>query len=477
MTVSQELSRQIAAIAPIPCSETTDPVIVNQGSSEIEVEGVTCGVDETTRRQTLAFDDMVAFDPNADTLWPGSIVQGKSLRDGLLVPIGLERAPLSITVTTPLGLPATSRAVEHPSLASVTEAKRELLAPVTGATPARMSFLCRSASSLEQGLLAVGCDVKWIGGSVRADVSARMSTSQSIVIARLMQVYYTVACTPPASPAALFGDTVTPADLQPYVGDGNPPAYISSVTFGRLLLFVLQSSESATELEASVNAAFNGAVSGTVDVKGKYEKVLQSSQMQVLAIGGSAQHAAEVIAGGRLEAIGNYVRAGATFSHSSPGLPISFQARYLRDNTPSGMALTTSWTQRTIRGRDVQGRWDVGPRSGLVDTGIVVRPGDHLAISSSGTVWSGVALTGWADGKGWVTWAKPGGSGFPMMNTHPFSLIGRTGGGEWFYIGSGKEHVHIGATGTLKLSINTDNHGIGDGKLKVDIKVKRREEP
>jgi hypothetical protein len=475
MAHAQELAGYIATIVPIPFNEVTDPVVIDQKRATTVIDGVECTVAEITRRQTLAFDDMVAFDPNADALWPGSMVQGKALRDGMLAPIALPRAPLSITITTPLGLRVTSREVERPSLASVTDAVRALLEPVDAATPARLSFHCSSASSLEQGMLSMGCDIKWLGGSARSDVSARASGSRSLIVGKLMQAYLTVASAAPASPAALFGKTVTLADLAPYAGEGNPPAYVSSVTFGRALLFVFQSAASASDLQASVNAAFSGAVSGTADVGAHHKSVLESSQMQVLAIGGSARRAADVIAGGRLEAIRAYVLEGANFSRTSPGVAISFQARYLCDNSTAGMALSSSWTQRTISARDVDVDVDVGPRSGLVDTGIMVREGDTVVLVSKGEVWSGVLGTFWCDGQGWHGWKKPSGTGFPMMDKHPFSLVGRINE-PWFYIGTGVEHRHQGAAGTLKLSINTNNHGVGDGTLKVTGKVRRRTE-
>jgi hypothetical protein len=370
-------------------------------------------------------------------------------------------------------LRVTSREVEHPSLASVTDAVRALLEPVDAVTPARLSFHCSSASSLEQGMLSMGCDIKWLGGSVRSDLSARASGSRSLIVGKLMQAYLTVACAPPASPAAPFARTVTRADLSPYTGEGNPPAYVSSVTFGRALLFVFQSAASASDLQASVNAAFSGAVSGAAGVAAQHKSVLESSQMQVLAIGGSARHAADVIAGGRLEAIRAYVLEGANFSRTSPGVAISFQARYLRDNSTAGMALSSSWTQRTIGARDVEVNVDVGPRSGVVDTGIMVREGDTVALLANGEIWSGVLGTFWCGGQGWHSWEKPGGKGFPMMDQHPFALVGRMNE-TWFYIGTGVEHRHRGTAGTLKLSINTNNYGVGDGTLKVKGKVRRR---
>jgi thiol-activated cytolysin len=200
MSNAQELAQYIRGIAPIPFSEVAEPVVAGSKRSTAAIEGVECVVDEVTRRQTLTFDDMVAFDPNADALWPGSIVQGKHLRNGLLAPIALPRTPLAITITTPLGLSVITREVEHPSLASVTDAMRALLEPVGAATPGRISFQFSSASSLEQGMLSMGCDMKWLGGSARGDMSARVSSSQSLVIVKLTQAYLTVAARRPRLP-------------------------------------------------------------------------------------------------------------------------------------------------------------------------------------------------------------------------------------------------------------------------------------
>jgi hypothetical protein len=169
------------------------------------------------------------------------------------------------------------------------------------------------------------------------------------------------------------------------------------------------------------------------------------------------------------------MQEGATFSKDSPGLPISFQARYLRDNTTAGMALTTRWIEKMLTGIEASGDWKVGPRSGLVDTGIRVRRGDMIHVRSSGQNWSGVVATGWVDANGWATWDKPGQAGFPMMDKHPFALVGRVDG-NWFYLGVGADFTYGGASDTLKLSVNTNNHGVGDGQWTVSVRVERRKE-
>jgi len=476
MSQLEQLQRFIIDLAPPVLPDTTAPRIVNAANSKTRVDGVECHVVETTKQQTTATHEMVAFDPNADALWPGSLVQGKSLQRGVLAPIGLPRAPGTVTLTTPLNVPQMSRTIERLSLPSVQEALREILAPVTAATPAKLAYNATASESWQQGLLAVGVDAKWLSGSAQADLSAQSTTARSLVAARLTQAYYTVAFNPPARPAAVFEETVSLDDAKLYLGEGNPPVYLSSVTYGRLLVLVFQSSASASELEASVNAAMHsGVADGAVNIEGKYAETLRSSQMHVLALGGSGQSAVKLIAGDLAQGLQAYMQEGATFSKDSPGLPISFQARYLRDNTTAGMALTTRWIEKMLTGIEASGDWKVGPRSGLVDTGIRVRPGDTIHVRSSGQTWSGVVATGWVDANGWATWDKPGEAGFPMMKNHPFALVGRVDG-NWFYLGVGADFTYGGASDTLKLSVNTNNHGVGDGQWTVSVRVERRKE-
>jgi hypothetical protein len=111
-----------------------------------------------------------------------------------------------------------------------------------------------------------------------------------------------------------------------------------------------------------------------------------------------------------------------------------------------------------------------------VDTGIRVRPGDIIHIRSSGQIWSGVVATGNVDANGWATWVKPGEAGFPMMDKPPFALVGRVGA-NWFYLGISADFMYAGASDTLKLSVNTNNYGVGDGEWTVSVRVERRPEP
>ncbi len=94
-------------------------------------------------------EKFVALDPNADVLWPGSLVQGKSMAGGILDPVPVKRAPGTITLSLASGGGGPFfKTMPEPSLSAATQAQNEILAAYIGKTPAKFSYvtsmLCRS---------------------------------------------------------------------------------------------------------------------------------------------------------------------------------------------------------------------------------------------------------------------------------------------------------------------------------------------
>jgi hypothetical protein len=445
------------------------------------VNGVVFKGTSTPMATTQNFSEIVAANPNADALWPGCLVQTKPLINGDLAPIGLSRGPATITLTTPffsanlLG----SRTLPNPTLSAAQQAIHDMTASTFGApTPASLSSSSTIAESLEQGMLDVGVDVKFVSGDIKAKFSISQSHQTSSVVVRLTQAYYTVAMDAPLSPSAVFSDSVTVDDLKTYAAPDNPPAYVASVTYGRALLFVFQANVDKTELKASVDALIKaGNVDVNAGISGQYSSTLKQTQVQVWAVGGPAVDALNLTDPTQLQ---NYIQHGANFSANSPGLPISCQVRHLRDNSLVTVSSAARWVEQSdLTGTPASGMFSVGlGKDGgkVVDTGITVLPADRVSFNATGSIWSGVWLTGTNGPTGWYTWDKPGQAGFPMMDKHPFCLIGLINNTP-FYIGDNLQYFHDpnqqAQPGRLFLEINSNNLQNGSGHLNVSVNVQR----
>lgn len=295
--------------------------------------------------ETEQLDRFVAFQPNSATLWPGVVVRGADAEDGLLTPVAVPLAPVTFSVSlenisgSPVGkMPA-------PSLSAFREERNRILSSdLTGSTPAAIDFEIVEVYSSSQLSLALDASVKWPGGQeVAASFDFDKTNRSSKIVVNFTQAYYTVDVDTPVRPTDFFRDDVRVDDLAAYVGKGNPPLYVQSITYGRRVIFTVESSASSTSLEAALSATFGGLTKGSVDVAVEHKKTIEESTIRAFVFGGSSADATSVIDG--IEGIEAYIRRGGDYSKDSPGAPIAYKLAYL-DNAVTRMALTSEYTER-----------------------------------------------------------------------------------------------------------------------------------
>ncbi|MFM8312932.1 MAG: thiol-activated cytolysin family protein, partial [Deltaproteobacteria bacterium] len=130
--------------------------------------------------------------------------------------------------------------------------------------------------------------------------------------------------------------------------ENNPPMYISSVSYGRTLIFIFSSDVESSLMKASLEAAFNGTlVEGNLNVKAEEQKLFQNFETKVLVLGGSGESMVHLLTGDKTKGINEWIAKGANFSQKSPGVPISYMARYLRDYDIAKLSLNTQYEVRT----------------------------------------------------------------------------------------------------------------------------------
>src|SRR5690606_18261657 len=97
----------------------------------------------------------------------------------------------------------------------------------------------------------------------------------------------------------VFSDAFTDDMLAREVSSGrmdssNPPVFISSIAYGRILMFSLTSSSSESKIKAAINAIYNnGEFGGEIDVE--LRTLLQTASIRVVTVGGDANQAVDLI--------------------------------------------------------------------------------------------------------------------------------------------------------------------------------------
>ena len=266
------------------------------------------------------------FDPNADIIYPGNLLQGKSLENATPDPIPVKRAGGTIVMVLLNRSDSVSRIIPEVSLSNVIQAQNDILSSANDTLPARFTFTMEEVNTEEELALSLDIKAQYLKVKVGASMDFSSDKTYNRFLVKLNQSYFTMAYQLPTSYAEVFAPEVTPSDLTPYIGVGNPGAFISSVTYGRIFYLLIESTSSREEMRASLDASFNAAVSsGSLAADAKYIKDLSSVRVKAYAMGGESSDAISAITTDFDELKSFLARGGSI----NTGVPVSYVVRSL----------------------------------------------------------------------------------------------------------------------------------------------------
>jgi hypothetical protein len=354
---SGDLNAYISGLGtfPDPSAANTGEHVLKSAHADTNVEpGVgrfICQIEEYRMDKNL--HETTVYNVNDVTMWPGALVRGSDLDNGLLNPIVAPRAP--VTVGTDLtGLPAEqgSRTIANPNHLAVQGGLNEIvsayIAQSGGAIGAKLSFDETFVEDFQQSMLDLGVSMSWWqwgNGSLQTDFAASTETFETSYLCRFSQAYFTASVLPPATPAAMFGSGVTPADIAAFTGLDDPPCYVSSVTYGRVGFLSIHSYARRDSVRMAVSAAFDGMGwdMGT-EINAAFTHILNTSEIKILIRGGDATGGVLPILGDPVQGLRDWIEDGASLADPSDAVPISYTTRYLKDNRMASFAYSNEWT-------------------------------------------------------------------------------------------------------------------------------------
>lgn len=283
-----------------------------------------------------------------DVMWPGSMLRGESVVGDRLAPLSFERAPLTFSVSLEsLGGGKRSARMTAPSLSSYRDEIARILAQdLSGSTPARISAEIEEVSSESQLAVALGASASSaLVGKIKGGFDFSRSNARSRYVVKFFQLYYTVDVDPPSLPHTLFAPSVTADAIAKEIGT-NPPVYVSSIGYGRQVIFTFESELSTDELAAALEFAYHGAAEVDGSVSLTHREVLANTHMTAFILGGDATEAVTAAVGG-YEELQTFIKRGANYSKESPGAAIVYKLSHVRDNTPATLSYGAEYTERT----------------------------------------------------------------------------------------------------------------------------------
>ena len=306
--------------------------------------------DCTTTRYSLTEtpDKITIFNPDAEILWLGSLLQGDGYRDGLgslqELPIR-QRAPLKIFID--LLDEDVAATVENPDAQSVATALGGLVAAAeaTGHQAGSKFFFDRKIThSVEEAALDLGVSVNYLGTNVESELDYDKTVEKRTVSAYFIQQMYTASMVLPQTPEEMFSADFTQDVLDRQVQEGrigpdNPPTYISSIVYGRMLMLTMTSSYSYERMFSALEASRSSLGGGSISNEDM--EVLQEAQFRVSTVGGSDDGVTALLSTGQLS---DYFAADAPLTTARP---LSYTVRPLVGS--DNIARVSETTEYNIR--------------------------------------------------------------------------------------------------------------------------------
>ncbi len=342
-----------------PTGEDSEDSSDSVGGDDYECTSVPYSITQTP-------DKIVVFDPDDEIFWLGALLQGDGYRDGIgslsELPIR-QRGAMEVTIDL-LG-PEMTQTVNDPSPSTISAAIGELItqAENSGETYGSDIFFDQTLShSVEQSAIKMGLSASYLGATVNASLDFSEDASQTTMSAYFLQKMFTTSMTLPQLPEDLFSNEFTEERLQEQVdlgriGPDNQPTFLSSITWGRLMILTITSSSSQTEISAALSASY-GTVSGegSGEIEGHHLSLLEEASIQLVALGGDQAAALGYLRTGEL---------GQFFAEDAPltsAVPLSFTVRNVQTNEKALVSETTSYNVKTcsvVEPEPIGAKWRV----------------------------------------------------------------------------------------------------------------------
>ena len=317
-------------------------------------DNVTRNCSTTSYNLKTNYEDVALLKPNQGIVWPGALVKvDGALRRGLPTPVTLGRAPVAIRVDLP-GIGENGNVlVESPNFNSV-DAGIDTALEWWNANAYQEGYVNEASSysnattsySSKQVSMDLGVNIEWGSNDFNSQMNYESTSTKRVANMVYKQVFYTVSMVTPPNPVAVFGEDVSLTQIESSFNSSAPPGYIQSVSYGRIIMFRLETTYEATDFELKAALEYAAGKSATISVESELtsKEILATSNITTIVIGGNAEVAAEAVTARNFGDLESIIKGeNAVYSRNNPGSPISYTVRYLKDNTIAKMGYTEDY--------------------------------------------------------------------------------------------------------------------------------------
>jgi hypothetical protein len=314
------------------------------------------------------FDELSIFEnTREDVMWLGSILDGNSITTGEYLPVTAKRAGFKFYTTANIddatsGYETELGVVSEASYSNVQKAINHITsADLLKELPAIIEFEKEFVYSRDQLQVALGANFSGWGLKLKTSFNWEDTKIKTRMLIKYRQVYYTLSMDYIDKPANAFASDVTYADIAGQIRGPVAPVIVSSVKYGRMAYFVIESES----MEKDVGAAFEAAYSSVCKVGGSFsttqKDIVQKSRVKAFVFGGSASAGAQMITIGadtnsnfNIDSFLTWIREDDTNNLKTmnptvpPAVPLAYRLTYLKNWTPAALVFANQYYRITL---------------------------------------------------------------------------------------------------------------------------------
>lgn len=319
----------------------------------------TADINESVIRE---ISDSVALQTGFDSIYPGAIIQGRGLLNGNFTPVTIPRAGGTIYMT---GLKLSQGSSYYKNLPTISPStvkqaiEDTIVSENVQGTAAEASYSLVQVYDESHLYFELGLDARYKVAQISGNFQFTQNSKKNFILMKFTQKYYDVIFEDPELSTSVFRDGRNFQDPEQQIFPGNPPLYVSKVSFGRQVFFLMETEFTKTDIEAAVSAAYNKGI-GSIEtsLRTRYERIFSKTKINYVVFGGDAGLALAPIASAEPMEMFSKVAEflanpdAANFSARNPGVPIAYSLRYLTNRVPARMSFTTNTRQNQCNRTD-----------------------------------------------------------------------------------------------------------------------------
>ena len=333
-------------IAPVPGGKTNFVMVRGNGRTTENIGTKKKENDANGRYCTTVnvdasrgYNEQMVLGNQIDKVYPGAIYYDNAFITGNYnAPVGLGLQPYNITTSLSSAASTGSSAIQvQPSMSGVKDGIAQLMRQNRNVINAALGgFEVKQVSSVDQLAFEVGAGFAGYNAELRASLSINNENRKNVYFAKLTQVYFDINT-----------DIQNPNNLIAASNSNTNLVYVNKVSYGRIAIIQVSSDYSKEEIQAALDFAYTGGnVSVDANAELNYNKVRQSSEIKGLFLGGNAENTVNVTNFDQLKSFNQYIQNGLRWDPNVAPTPVSYQLKYINDNTVATTQATTSFTQK-----------------------------------------------------------------------------------------------------------------------------------